>query len=109
MESRVRVDETAWKKETGASLKTPRVFLPRPDRLYRREAAMVRIHRRLSEEGRQGRLLIQVHDELVLEAPRDEAEDHAAMVRDEMAAALPLDVPVQVDVAWGDNWLEAKG
>jgi DNA polymerase-1 len=52
--------------------------------------------------------LIQVHDELVLEAPRERAEETAAMVRAEMVGALPLSVPLRVDVAWGDNWLEAK-
>jgi DNA polymerase-1 len=70
--------------------------------------AMVRVHRRIREGALPARLLIQVHDELVLEAPRERAEAAAEMVRAEMSAALPLKVPVKVDVAWGDNWLAAK-
>jgi DNA polymerase-1 len=70
--------------------------------------AMIRIHRHIRAERLDLRLLIQVHDELVLEGRRSEAPGDAEMVREEMAGALPLDVPVRVDVAWGDNWLEGK-
>jgi DNA polymerase I len=69
--------------------------------------AMVQIHRRL-ETDPTIHMLIQVHDELVFEVPADVVEDHSRMVRDEMAAALPLDVPIKVDISWGSNWLEAK-
>ncbi|HVR72997.1 MAG TPA: DNA polymerase I [Planctomycetota bacterium] len=72
------------------------------------KVAMVRIHRRLHREGLPARLLIQVHDELVLETTRESASAVADMVRAEMMAALPLQVPIKVDVAWGENWLEAK-
>lgn len=72
------------------------------------KVAMVRIHRRIRDEELDLRLLVQVHDELVLEARKDRVEEYAAMVCEEMASALPLDVPVQVDTAWGDNWLEGK-
>jgi DNA polymerase-1 len=72
------------------------------------KVAMVRLHRRIGGESRPLKLLIQVHDELVLEAPRARAAEQAEMVREEMAGALPLSVPVRVDVAWGENWLKAK-
>jgi DNA polymerase-1 len=73
------------------------------------KVAMVRVHRRIQREGLPARLLIQVHDELVLEARRECMETAAAVVREEMEGALPLKVPVRVDLGWGENWLEAKG
>jgi len=72
------------------------------------KVAMVRVHRRILEESLPARLLIQVHDELVFEAPKADAEKTAEMARKEMMEALPLSVPMRVDVAWGDNWLAAK-
>ncbi|QXD14849.1 DNA polymerase I [Rhodocaloribacter litoris] len=69
--------------------------------------AMVRIHRRLHREGRRSRMLLQVHDELLFEAPPEEVEALCALVREEMTAALPLDVPIEVDIGVGDNWLDA--
>ena len=73
------------------------------------KVAMVRTHRRLAAEAPETKLLIQVHDELVLEAPVSATESSANLVEEEMARAMPLDVPVRVDCAWGSNWLEAKG
>ena len=73
------------------------------------KVAMVRIHERFRKEGIPAWILIQVHDELVIEAARDSAEGAAAVVQEEMAGALPLRVPVRVDAAWGENWLETKG
>ena len=70
--------------------------------------AMVNIHRRLREEGRPSRMLLQVHDELVFETPEDAVEAEAAMVRQEMVSAMSLDVPLKVDVGWGKNWGEVK-
>jgi DNA polymerase-1 len=70
--------------------------------------AMINIHRRLHRENRPSKMLIQVHDELVFEVPRRAAEAEAEMIRHEMTHALPLDVPIQVDINWGDNWLEGK-
>jgi DNA polymerase-1 len=72
------------------------------------KVAMVRIHRRIRQERLELKLLIQVHDELVFECPRSQVEDFAELVRSEMAQALPLDVPMKVDVAWGPNWLEGN-
>jgi DNA polymerase-1 len=70
--------------------------------------AMINIHRRIREENHPARLLIQVHDELVFDVPRAAVEAEAAFIREEMATALPLDVPVKVDLAWAENWLESK-
>ncbi len=69
--------------------------------------AMIRIHRRIEKEARPSRMLIQVHDELVFETPTNAVNEEAAMIREEMAAALLLSVPVKVDVGWGKNWLDA--
>jgi DNA polymerase-1 len=70
--------------------------------------AMVRIHRALAEGGFAARLLLQVHDELVLEAPHAEVERVAALVKQYMEGAAELKVPLVVDVGVGDNWLDAK-
>lgn len=72
------------------------------------KVAMVRIHRRLAPHADDIRLILQIHDELVLESRRDKAENYAQLVRDEMEHAMDLAVQLKVDVAWGDNWLAAK-
>ncbi len=66
--------------------------------------AMVRLPGRLREAGLRARLLLQVHDELVLEVPRDEVERTAPILRETMEGALKLDVPLTVDVKVGDDW-----
>ena len=73
------------------------------------KAAMVAIHRRLRDEGRRGRLVLQVHDELLLEVPEVEVTKVRELVREEMCGAYPLDPPLAVDVGVGDNWADAKG
>jgi len=70
--------------------------------------AMVAIHNRLREEGRASRLVLQVHDELLLEAPEAEVSAVKELVRREMVGAYPLDPPLEVDVAAGDDWNDAK-
>jgi len=72
------------------------------------KVAMVRIHRRLREEGRLARLVLQVHDELLLEVPDAEVSSVRELVRAEMTGAYPLDPPLAVDVGVGDDWNEAK-
>jgi DNA polymerase I len=72
------------------------------------KAAMVAIHRRLLEEGRGARLVLQVHDELLLEVPDVETTAVRDLVREEMCGAYPLDPPLAVDVGLGDDWNEAK-
>lgn len=68
--------------------------------------AMVRCHEALRES--RTKLVLQIHDELLFEAPDDEAGEVAELVRREMAAAFELDPPLAVDVGIGKNWLEAK-
>jgi DNA polymerase I len=72
------------------------------------KVAMVRIHRRLQDEGRGSRLVLQVHDELLVEAPDAEVSTVKELVREEMCNAYPLDPPLAVDVGAGDDWNEAK-
>jgi DNA polymerase-1 len=72
------------------------------------KVAMVAIHRRLREEGRGARLVLQVHDELLLEVPETEVSAVRELVREEMTGAYPLDPPLAVDVGVGDDWAEAK-
>jgi DNA polymerase I len=72
------------------------------------KVAMIRIARRLREEGRGARLVLQVHDELLLEVPDVEVSKVRELVRAEMCGAYDLDPALAVDVGVGDNWAEAK-
>src|SRR5881397_1447135 len=72
------------------------------------KVAMIAIHRRLREEGRAARLVLQIHDELLLEAPENEVTAVKEIVRREMCSAFDLDPPLAVDVGAGDDWHEAK-
>jgi DNA polymerase-1 len=72
------------------------------------KVAMVAIHRRLRDEGRGARLVLQVHDELLLEVPETELTAAREIVREEMCGAYPLDPPLAVDIGVGDDWAEAK-
>jgi DNA polymerase-1 len=72
------------------------------------KVAMVAIHRRLREGGRAARLVLQVHDELLLEVPETEVTKVRELVREEMTGAYPLDPPLAVDIGIGDDWAEAK-
>jgi DNA polymerase-1 len=72
------------------------------------KVAMVRIARRLRDEGRAARLVLQVHDELLLEVPDVELSGVRDLVRAEMCGAYPLDPPLAVDIGVGDDWAEAK-
>jgi len=69
--------------------------------------AMVNIHRRLREDKFSAVMIMQVHDELVFEAPVAEREALMAMVRKEMEGAMKLSVPLKVEIAAGKNWDEA--
>jgi DNA polymerase I len=70
--------------------------------------AMIRIHARLRAEGRAARLVLQVHDELLLEVPEVETSGVRDLVRAEMVGAYSLDPSLAVDVGVGDDWAEAK-
>ena len=69
--------------------------------------AMIRLHNRLQEGPWQARSYYRVHDELVFEVPKMKLDDFQAVVKKEMENAFPLDVPLEVDLGVGQNWLEA--
>jgi DNA polymerase-1 len=71
--------------------------------------AMIRIHLRMKKEAMASRMIMQVHDELVFDALRGEAEELRNLILEEMSDALPLpnDVPVVAEAGTGENWLEA--
>ena len=70
--------------------------------------AMIRVYRALAEEGLRARIVLQVHDELLLEAPEDEVPAVAALLRREMEGAFTLAVPLVVEVKAGANWYEME-
>lgn len=70
--------------------------------------AMVNIYNRLKNEGLKTKLILQVHDELVLDAPKEEEEISTKILKEEMENAVQLRVPLTVDVHSGKNWYEAK-
>ncbi len=70
--------------------------------------ALLHVHRRLAAENRQAKMLLTVHDELVFEVPPEELKEVADLVREEMANAMTLEVPLKVDVSAGDNWLDTE-
>jgi len=72
------------------------------------KVAMVRCWKALREAGLSTRLVLQIHDELLFEAPESELEQASKIVHDEMVRAFELDPPLGVDVGGGGNWLEAK-
>jgi DNA polymerase-1 len=68
--------------------------------------AMLLIDERMRKRGMKSRMLLQIHDELVFEAPDGEMADLSGLVREAMTTALPLDVPLKVDMGVGPNWLD---
>ena len=71
--------------------------------------AMVNVYQRLKEEGLSARLILQVHDELIVEAPLEEAEKAALILKTEMEAAAKMAVQLTADVQIGKTWYDAKG
>ncbi len=71
------------------------------------KVAMVNIDRKLRDAGLQTRMLLQVHDELVFEAPASEVEQVRELIQTEMEGAVPMDLPLKVELGAGDNWAEA--
>lgn len=69
--------------------------------------AMIRIQKRINAENLPLRMMLQVHDELVFECPRDQVEAMAKMVKSEMEGAMQLKVPLVASAGFGENWLEA--
>lgn len=70
--------------------------------------AMVKVHRRLKENQLQSRLILQVHDELIIEANRNELSIVKEILKQEMEQAVQFSVPIEVDMHEGNNWFEAK-
>jgi DNA polymerase-1 len=72
------------------------------------KVAMNSIFRRVREEARPSRLLVQIHDELLFEVPAEAVAAEAAKVEEEMCQAIPLSVPVEVNLESGANWLQME-
>ena len=70
--------------------------------------AMIAAYRKLREAGLKSRILLQVHDELVLEVKESELETVQAILHEAMEHVVSLSVPLSIDVHWGRNWAEAK-
>ncbi|MBA2339620.1 MAG: DNA polymerase I [Pyrinomonadaceae bacterium] len=71
--------------------------------------AMLKVDEALQREGfTRARMVMQIHDELLIEAPKEEAKKVAALLKREMETAVELDVPLEVEVGIGDNWMDAK-
>lgn len=71
--------------------------------------AMVRVDERLRREGLEARLILQVHDELIVEAPAYESMQVAMLLQEEMENAVKLTVPLTAEASMGETWYEAKG
>ncbi len=71
--------------------------------------AMVSVHRRLQQENMQARIILQVHDELILECPEEEVAQTKQILMEEMENAGNMGIPLKVDLGVGENWYQAKG
>jgi len=69
--------------------------------------AMINIAERLRRENLSTKMLLQVHDELVFEVPQEELNSATSLIKDEMEGVYPLNIPLKVDINWGNNWGEA--
>jgi len=70
--------------------------------------AMIAVWRRLKDDLPQARLVLQVHDELIVECPEADAPEVARILAEEMERVVTLSVPLTAEAHWGKNWLEAK-
>lgn len=70
--------------------------------------AMVQVHSQIKKRNLKSRLILQVHDELIIESPRNEVEEVKEMLKDLMENAIKLDVPLIVDLEVGDSWYDTK-
>ena len=73
------------------------------------KSALVRLDRRLFAEGLAARLILQVHDEVLVEAPPSERDAVESIITDSLTHAADLSVPLEVSLSWGENWAAAKG
>ena len=70
------------------------------------KVAMIRIFNKMCEQQLTGRMILQVHDELIFEAPELEIEPLSRLVKAEMEGVIKMSVPLKVDMSWGNNWSE---
>jgi DNA polymerase-1 len=70
--------------------------------------AMIQIPPAIAQAGLHGRMLLQVHDELVIECPRDERDETVAVARNVMENAFVMSIPLTTDARWGTNWDELQ-
>ena len=68
---------------------------------------MVRVSRALKSSGLKAKMILQIHDELLFDAPRDEVDRVKEIAKREMETAMDVGVPLEVSVGVGENWLEA--
>jgi DNA polymerase-1 len=73
------------------------------------KSALVRLDHRLTEEGLQARLILQVHDEVLVEAPPEEIQRVETAILEALTEVANLSVPLEVSLHWGDSWAAAKG
>ena len=71
------------------------------------KVAMVNVERAISAAGLRSKMVLQIHDELVFDAPKEEVDELKAIIRREMTSAIDFGVPLEVDIGVGDNWLQA--
>lgn len=69
---------------------------------------MIRVHDRLAEEGLQSKLILQVHDELLIETHKEELTQVEQILTEEMQGAAQMSVTLEIDMHTGNNWYEAK-
>ena len=69
--------------------------------------AMLRVRDRLKAEGLRGQLVLQVHDELIVECPQEEQERVCALLKEEMEGVFPLSVPLVAETHAGQSWAES--
>ena len=70
--------------------------------------AMIDVHSALKQSHPRARMILTVHDELLFESPKEDADEVSALVKEKMSRAVKLDVPLDVDVGVGENWRDAK-
>lgn len=70
--------------------------------------AMINVYKRLSDENFKSKIILQVHDELIIESPEDESEEVKKLLKEEMENAVKLNVPLEVHIAVGKTWFDAK-
>jgi DNA polymerase-1 len=73
------------------------------------KSALVRLDHRLTEESLAARLILQVHDEVLVEAPPEETLRVETAIREALTEVADLSVPLEVSLHWGDSWAAAKG